>query len=60
MTEGHCAHIHVFYELDKQFALDIGIHVANRISVSLRIEGMSLVVFAIFRLLQSTKFSARF
>ena len=53
----HCAHIHVFYEVDKPVRSRY-IHIANSISVSFRIEGM--VVFAIFRLLQRSKFFARF
>ena len=46
--------------LVSRFAVGIDIHVANRISVSFRIEGMSLVVFAISHLLQSLELSDRF
>ena len=55
----HCSHIHIFYELGRlDFSGDI--QIVNRVSVSFRIEGMSLVVFAIFHLLQSFELSDRF
>ena len=55
----HCSHIHIFYELGRlDFSGDI--QIVNRVSVSFRIEGMSLVVFAIFRLLRSSSFSVRY
>ena len=43
-----------------RFVVRIDIHVANRISVSLLIEGISLVAFAISHLLQSLEISDRF
>ena len=63
MTEGKTVAAITFMfsvRLVNRFAVGIDIHIANRISVSFRIEGMSLVVFAISHLLQSIELYDRF